>query len=479
MASSLPPALKGLPLLGNYLGYRRDRVGLFRRGYDELGPIFSIRLGPQRAAVLIGPDYHRFFFEEADRTLSLPEVYRFVVPMFGGVLNAARDERTRRAHLDLLHSAFRGARMQGYIKVMEQEVSDWLDTLGAGGDFEIYETFAGLGMRIAASAFLGRGVRGRMDEFLPLFHDLARGMDFILPPDLPLPRFQRRDVARRRLYEMIRPVFDEHRACPGRHGEFLQAIVDAGGRGEGAEADETAAGLALMTIFTGYIATAAQTCWSLILLLQHPHYLALIEQEREAILDDRPGAIDASSLQRLECLDRALKESQRLHPVMSHYARFNARSYELGGYLVPKGWLTMVCPAVAHRLPEVFADPDRFDPDRFAPGRAEDCGRPYSLIGFGAGLYRCPGAGFGTNEMKCILSLLLRRYTLELPGTDPGAAFDMGVTRPSPPYRVRYRSRMSPVAPSRPERDARHPRGQKVTQATRSVSREGPSVNGP
>ena len=108
----------------------------------------------------------------------------------------------------------------------------------------------------------------------------------------------------------------------------------------------------------------------------------------------------------------------------------------------------MVCPAVAHRLPEVFANPDMYDPDRFAPDRAEDQKQPYGLIGFGGGRYRCPGANFGTHEMKCILSLLLRRYSLELMDPNAGPDFQMGVVRPQPPCRVRYRQRLAhqPVA---------------------------------
>jgi len=126
---------------------------------------------------------------------------------------------------------------------------------------------------------------------------------------------------------------------------------------------------------------------------------------------------------------------------MSHYARYNTRSYELSGYCIPRGWLTMVCPAVAHRLPEVFSRPDSYDPMRFSPERAEDQRHPYSLIGFGAGLYRCPGASFGANEMKCILSLLLQRYALELAQPDPARNYEMGVIRPKPPCLVRYTAR--------------------------------------
>ena len=51
MSAPLPPAMPGLPLLGNLLEYRRDHLAVFQRAFDTLGPVFSIRLGPQKAVV--------------------------------------------------------------------------------------------------------------------------------------------------------------------------------------------------------------------------------------------------------------------------------------------------------------------------------------------------------------------------------------------------------------------------------------------
>jgi sterol 14-demethylase len=439
MAAVTPPALPGLPLLGHLPEYRRDHIDVFWRSYKALGPIFSIRLGPQRAVVLIGPEYHRFFFTQADKLLSLPEVYRFVLPMFGPVLNASPHEHIRRKQLALLHSAFQGQKMQRHVGVMVAEVAAWIDTLGDSGTFELFDAFTALGMNIAASALMGAEIRSQMAEFLPLYTDLARGMEFVLPPNLPLPRFRRRDRARQKLIAMIRPVIAERQAHPERNDDFLQTIVAGDYIEDGLPVDETIVGLALLTVFTAYIATSAQTCWSLIQLLQHPDQLALVQAERAAVLDDQP--ISLETLGQLTYLNWALKESQRMHPVMSHYARYNAQGYNLGGYYMPRGWMTMVCPAVAQRLPDVFANPMVYDPTRFAPERAEDQQHAYSMISFGAGLYRCPGASFGINEMKCIISMLLQRYTLELVTPDPQRDFEMGVIRPKPPCLLKYTRR--------------------------------------
>jgi sterol 14alpha-demethylase len=438
-ATRTPPMIPGLPLLGSLLEWRRDHLSVYQQAYQRFGPVFSIRLGPQKGIVLIGPKYHEFYFREVDRQLSVPELYRFVVPMFGDVLMAATDADRRRRHVTLLQSAFQGGRLARYYPVMVEEVDAWLAGLGEAGSFELWDTFESLVMRIAAAALMGPEIRARVEAFRPLLVDLARGMEFVLPPYLPLPKFFRRDRARRLLTDMLRPVLAERRAHPGQRSDFLQALVDDPGLL--AEGDEVQVGMALCTIFTGYITTAAQACWTLALLIRHRDYLDTVVAELVGAADG-PGGLAAAlvSPARTPRLEWAVKEAVRLQPVMGHYARTNAVDIELDGYLLPRGWLTMLCPGVAHRLPEIFADPQRYDPERFGPGRAEDK-QPHALIGFSGGFYRCPGQAFGTNEIKVLVGLLLRRYELAPLGENPVADVDLGVSRPRSPTLVRYKSR--------------------------------------
>ncbi|NIJ13050.1 sterol 14-demethylase [Saccharomonospora amisosensis] len=430
-----PPMVRGLPLLGSFLEWRRDHLGVFLRAYQRHGPVFGIRLGPQKGVVLVGPKYHEFYFREVDRTLSVPELYRFVVPMFGDVMMAATDTDRRRRHVALLQSAFQGGRLAGYTEVMAEEVDVWLAGLGDSGEFELWDTFEPLVMRIAAAALMGPEIRAKVEQFRPLLVDLARGMEFILPPNLPLPKFYRRDRARRLLTEMLRPVLARRRRHPDRYDDFLQTLVDdAELRAEG---DDVQVGMALCTIFTGYITTAAQACWTLVQLLRHPDYLRSVVDE----LDAGTTACPRAGVRPAPRLDWATKESVRLNPVMSHYARTTAKEYVVDGYRIPRGWLTMLCPGVAHRLPEVFTDPDRYDPERFSPQRAEDKRNPNALIGFSGGFYRCPGQAFGTSEIGILLAGLITRYELTPLPEDVPADFDLGVTKPKSPLRIRYRRR--------------------------------------
>jgi sterol 14-demethylase len=435
----LPPSLNGWPLVGNFPEYMRDHVALLRRGYARLGPVFALRLGPQRAVMLVGPEFNRFFFTQADKLLSVPEVYRFVVPMFGPVLNAAVDRVVRRSQLALLHSAFVREALAVDMRVMEEETNAWTASLGDAGSFEIYEAFSGLVLRITLKSLLGPEIRERVDEFAPLLNTLAEGMDFLLPPHLPLPKFYRRDRAREALIRIVAPLVDDRLSGAVRHGDFLQKIVAGDYLSESSRSRDTIIDLVLMTAFTGYITTAAQMCWSLTELIGHPDYERLVTEEIAALPTGEPFSFD--TLSRLTLLERAIKEGQRLNPAMSHYARFTAMPYEIGGFVVPKGWLTMISPTLSHRLPAVFPRPNVYDPDRFAPGREEDVRTPYSLIGFGGGVYRCPGAKYGMAAIHCVLASLYRNFLLELVTGPPVRDFQVGVIRPRPPCVIAYRRR--------------------------------------
>ncbi len=110
----------------------------------------------------------------------------------------------------------------------------------------------------------------------------------------------------------------------------------------------------------------ALAAWAGILLHQHPRYLSAIVAE-----------IDVGDTFALE---RAVLEAERLRPPVDLLKRTALRDCELAGTQVDAGSTVIVSPAVAHRLPSLFSDPDRYDPDRFAAGEPVE-----ALIRFGGG----------------------------------------------------------------------------------------------
>jgi sterol 14-demethylase len=441
MAGPNPPALPGLPLLGNALDFFKDPVKVFRKGYDTLGPVFSIRLGLKRAAVLLGPENNRFFFSETDNILSMREVYKFVIPMFGKVTLAAEPKEYKEQRT-ILQPTFSGHRMDAYLEVMVEETRNWLDACGETGEFDLWKTFEQLSMYIAASALMGREFRRRLgDEFWALYRDVAGGMEFVLPTNLPLPRFRRRDRAKERLLKMLRPMIAERRRARNGHHDFIQALAEANYSDGRPVSEETIVGMILILVFAAYETTAAQIGWALVQLLQHPDYLSLVLKEQAEVLGPRLDNMTGRNLQRLDRLDWALKETERMRPITTMLWRHTARAYDIGPYHVPRGWITMICPTITHHMPEIFSDPYRYDPERFSPARAEGSKTPFSMVNFGGGFHKCLGVHFARYEMKVVLSMLLQRYALEPPDRLPEPDYSSGIMRPHSPYFIKYRRR--------------------------------------
>jgi sterol 14-demethylase len=445
MSQPTPPILAGLPVLGNALDFSRDANALFWRGYRELGSIFAIRLANKPAAVLIGPQNLQFFFEQTDRILSMEEVYQFLKPMFGEKIFFASGPEIYQQQRAIMLPAFSARRMPGYLQSMQREVQEWLDSLGEQGEFDLSPTMEALTMHVAASAFMGKDFRRKMGaEFAALYRELAQGIEFLLPTNLPLPRFRRRDRAKAKLEAMVGKLIAERRADPQPHDDFLQAFLESTYPDGTPPTEDVLVTLVLGMVFAGHETTAGHASWGLVQLLQHPDYLNMVVEEVQACLPLPPNGdfeLDLETIRRMERLEWALKETERMRPVATMLMRYNRQGYELGGYDIPQGWLSLAAIAVSHRLEEVFTDPQCYDPQRFAPGREEHRVHPYSLAGFGGARHKCLGMNFAYNEMKVIFSLLLKRYQLELLTPDPQPDPKISTNRPARGTMVRYRKK--------------------------------------
>jgi sterol 14-demethylase len=80
---------------------------------------------------------------------------------------------------------------------------------------------------------------------------------------------------------------------------------------------------------------AGHVAWAVIDLLQHPDELAKVRREQPGVLDGQ-DALSTKLIHRMYHLDRALHETERLHPVAFMLARHAAQEFELDEYRIRK-----------------------------------------------------------------------------------------------------------------------------------------------
>ena len=141
-----------------------------------------------------------------------------------------------------------------------------------------------------------------------------------------------------------------------------------------------------------------------------------------------------AALRELTLTENAVKESLRLHPPLFMLVRVVKQDFVYKQWFIEKGTWIVISPTVSHQIPEVFAEPQRFDPDRFLPPREEDK-RDFAYIAFGGGRHKCLGNAFAILQVKAILALLIGQYELELSGDPIESDFHGLVIGPKEPCR--------------------------------------------
>ncbi len=433
-----PPISGGLPGLGHMLEFRGDYIAMLQRGVAEHGTLFRFDLGPWPVAVFVGPEMNEVFYKRTDHELDMAPPYKYLEAMFGKVAFTAGKE-TYEAERHVLAAPFKGGRMPSYVRVMQEEIEGWLDTLGDEGRFELVASVQGLTQQISAHCLMGRAFRDRMGEaFWVLYEDLAKGLDPVMPTWLPLPKFIRRDRAKAKLRPMIGQVVRERRSGEVRHEDVLQVLCETELADGSLLPEDKVISYVLAMVFAGFETTTGHGSWGLIQLLQSPEALAEVEKELGPVLAE---PLTPASVARLSLLKGCLKETERLKPAADRHMRKVAEEMEVGGHRIPEGWLVMSGVAASHRLPEVFAEPDRYDPRRYERGEGKG---QYKLVGFGAGRHRCTGMAFAYTELIAWLALMLDRFELELETEEPVRKDFSGVCIPEATW-VRYRRRPRPL----------------------------------
>lgn len=440
---SIPELSGGAPLIGHLLDFQRDPVAMLSNGQRQLGELFQFRLGPRQFVLFSGPEAHDAYFSAPEEQLNAKAVYQFTVPIFGRGVAYDVAPQIMAEQLGFLYPALREAAMQRFARIMYEETSQLADSLGEDGELDLPTVMNELTVNIASRCLIGQEVRDQVDSgFADAYHDLQNGINTLgfFFPRLPTPAHRSRDRARRQVAEIFGRVMAARRGTGARPDDFMQSLMDASYSDGRKLSDAEVTGILLTVLFAGQHTSAVLATWTGLELMRDPEYVERVRDETRAIYGET-GAMSLDGLKQQVTMEHAVRECERLHPPLIMLIRKVLQPMPYAGYVVPEGALAMVSPAMAHRLPELFADPDQFNPDRFAPPAREDKQHHYSLIGFGGGAHRCMGKHFAETQIQAIWTVLLDRFDFSLATRFPEPNYGSWVTGPRTPCRVRYRRR--------------------------------------
>ncbi|KRT80978.1 cytochrome P450 [Oryctes borbonicus] len=164
-------------------------------------------------------------------------------------------------------------------------------------------------------------------------------------------------------------------------------------------------------LFAGSESTGITSSWTLFLLGNNPDIQEKAYEEVVRVLKDKPIPTTLAELNELKYLERVLKESLRLYPVLPFVIRQLTEDVELDGYKIPTGTQAILHIAQVHRDPQQFPDPNKFDPGRFLPENIKKR-HPFSYIPFSAGPRNCIGQKFAIHEEKTFLAAIIKKFKI-------------------------------------------------------------------
>ena len=442
-----PPVLSGgLPVLGHSIEFIQGTIELLTRAQRELGEIAAFTVFNRKMVALFGPEAHEAVFRAPDAQLSPSEAYKIMTPVFGKDIVYDAPPEKMAEQLKMLLPALKDKRMRTYgeavVHETEQSVAPW----GEAGVVDFVDFCRVLTNFTSSRCLLGKEFReGMTSEFAAVYHDLEQGVTPLayINAHLPIPSFRRRDKARVRMVEMITRIIEARRREKREGEDFLQTLMESrysDGRGL---SEHEITGMLLAGMFAGHHTSSVTTAWTLIELLQNPKWLAACVEEIDRVFGGGKLSVSHAALRELSVVENAVKEALRLHPPLFMLVRVAKQDFVYKQWFIAKGTWIVLSPTVAHRMSEVFANPNAFEPDRYLPPREEDK-RDFAFIAFGGGRHKCLGNAFAILQIKAILALLLGQYEFELGGDPVASDFHGLVVGPKEPCRVRYRRRANP-----------------------------------
>ncbi|KAG8634870.1 xanthotoxin 5-hydroxylase CYP82C4 [Manihot esculenta] len=440
------PIIGHLHLLG---GAKRLLHRTFGSMADELGPIFSLRLGIHRALVVSNWEVAKECFTTNDKVFPTRpksmavKIMGYDHAMLGFVpygqywrdlRKLAVVELLSNRRLELLRHV-RDTETNFFMKKLYQEAAK------NGGHIvvEMKERFGDLAVNIIAKMISGKryfsGSNAIKDEdsrqFCKAIKDFFYLAGLFLASDsIPFLGWfyfvkgyvgEMKKTAKE-LDEVLERWLKEHKekrlkgVIKEEEQDFIHVMLSLMDEGEisAKEADNIIKGTCLSLILGSNDTTVATLTWALSLLLNNPGILKKAQDELD-IQVGKHQQVEEPHVKNLAYLQAIVKETLRLYPATPvSVPREAMEDCIIASFHIPAGTRLYLNLWKLHRDPSIWTNPLEFQPERFLNEHAslDVRGRDFEYLPFGSGRRMCPGVSFAVQVLSLTLARLLHGFEL-------------------------------------------------------------------
>jgi cytochrome P450 len=408
------PGVPGLPLIGNILAFRNDRIGLFEQA-AALGPLARMTLGPIPVYVVTCADLAREIFVDQADHFKKSVGMQLLRPLLGNGLLTAEHEPHRR-HRKLLAPAFAPKRIAAYGQIMVEETREQLARWSPGDRIDLTDEMMEMTLAIAGRTLFGVDVR-RDSSTVSRGVELAMRSVFEGLTSLvqlgyhwPLPRHLRMKRAVKLLDDVVYRLIADGRKLGTDRGDVLSMLLLARDEEDGsALTDDQVRDEVMTLLLAGHETTANAMTWTWYELGRNRGALDRLADEVRRVVGTRPVTVD--DLPQLPWTAAVIDEAMRLHPPVYLVGREAIHDVELAGHRFPAKSSLAVNIRGIHRRVDYYPNPLAFQPERMLPDAKK--ARPrHHYLPFGAGPRVCIGSHFALIEAQLALATMVQQVRL-------------------------------------------------------------------
>ena len=416
---TFPPGPKPKPIVGNIFDFRKDPLAFITGLQRRYGKAATFYLAKTPMVLMSTPEAVRYVLVEHAKNFTMREFAQSLRLLLGdGLLTIDGDFHRQQRRLML--PAFHRKRVESYRNVMVDYTESMLQEWQAGQQLDMSKEMQTLTLRIVGKALFDVDLTQESKELGDAFdhaREYSNRRRFSLRawrinlPFMPYGKFVR---AKALLDKTVYDIIARRRATGEDTGDVISMLLAARDE-DGTELTDVQVRDETMTLLAaGHETTANVLTWAFYLLSQHEQERDKLISELRSVLGGRAPTVE--DLASLPYLEMVVKETMRLYPPAWMLGRFAVGDYELEGYHLPAGSVVVIPPWVFHRMPEYFAEPDRFWPERFDPEMGEKQ-QPFTYFPFGAGSRMCIGSTFALMGARLLLATILQHFSpLLVPG---------------------------------------------------------------
>nr|WOV89632.1 cytochrome P450 CYP4CJ4 [Rhopalosiphum padi] len=168
-------------------------------------------------------------------------------------------------------------------------------------------------------------------------------------------------------------------------------------------------------LFEGHDTSSISMIMTLVLLGMNQDIQNRARDELYSIFGDSDRDVTMEDLNAMQYLEAIIKESLRLYPSVPGFTRELETPLLINNYTIPPKTTILLYPYILHRSENIYPNAEEFIPERFLDEKNKEK-LNFGYIPFSAGARNCIGQKYAMNQMKTVISTILRNVKFETLG---------------------------------------------------------------